>query len=214
MEECPRCFWLHFHGKQRPKKIFPSLPSGMDYILKNHFDKFIDRGELPPSLKECPECSGMRLFDDKDTLSEWRNNFKGISYEDKEGNVLHGAVDNILMKGKRLIVVDYKTRGFPLKVDTHEHYQTQLNMYAFLLKKNGYETEEYAFLLFYIPKEVNDKTGEILFDTKLIKMKTSVSDAEKTWKRALNILNGPCPTTHTGGEEREICEWCKYLGME
>jgi hypothetical protein len=213
MEECPRCFWLHFHDKKRPSGIFPSLPSGMDGILKAHFDKFVDKKQLPPELKENEECKGCKLFDDADLLKEWRNNFKGISYTDKEGNILHGAVDNLLLKGEKIIVLDYKTRGFPLKEDTAEHYQNQLNTYNFLLRKNGYETEDYAFLLFYIPKEVKE-TGEVLFDTKLIKMKINIADAEKTWKRALKLLNGSCPPRHTGGEQREICEWCEYLGME
>ena len=209
MEECPRCFWLHFHDKKRPAGIFPSLPSGMDGILKKHFDKFRDKEQLPPELKECPECKGCKLFDDKETLKEWRNNLKGISYKDKEGNLLHGAVDNILIRGKKLIVLDYKTRGFPLKGDTAEHYQNQLNIYAFLLRKNGYETEDYAFLLFYVPKEVKE-TGEVIFDTQLIKMKIDVSEAEKTWKKALRLLNDNCPTLPKGKE----CEWCEYFGVE
>jgi hypothetical protein len=209
MEECPRCFWLHYHGKKRPSGIFPSLPSGMDGILKKHFDKFRDREQLPPELRENSECKDCKLFDNKELLREWRNNLKGISYTDKEGNVLHGAVDNLLIKGKKIIVLDYKTRGFPLKEDTAEHYQNQLNTYAFLLQKNGYETENYAFLLFYIPREVKE-TGEVIFDTKLIKMKLDIPEAEKVWKRALKLLNGSCPKRH---EEKE-CPWCDLLGEE
>ena len=211
MEECPRCFWLNFHGKKRPSGIFPSLPSGMDGILKTHFDRFMAKGTLPPELKENKECKGMKLFDDADLLKEWRNNFKGISYTDKEGNILHGAVDNLLVKGNKIIVLDYKTRGFPLKEDTAEHYQNQLNIYNFLLRKNGYETEDFAFLLFYYPKEVKE-TGEVIFDTKLVKMKIDISEAEKMWKHAIKLLNGPCPKKHN--EEEEICKWCELLGEE
>ncbi len=41
MQDCPRCFWLTQHKVwKRPAGIFPSLPSGMDRILKIHFDKF------------------------------------------------------------------------------------------------------------------------------------------------------------------------------
>ena len=51
MKECPRCFWLHQHKVwSRPSGIFPSLPNGMDKILKVHFDKFRDKGKLPPEL--------------------------------------------------------------------------------------------------------------------------------------------------------------------
>lgn len=52
MEECPRCFWLEKHRVwKRPAGIFPSLPSGMDRILKNHFDKFMARGIMPPEAQ-------------------------------------------------------------------------------------------------------------------------------------------------------------------
>jgi hypothetical protein len=212
MEECPRCFWLHHNkDKKRPAGIFPSLPSGMDSILKTHFDKFMEKNQLPPELRENSECKGCKLFDDKEKLRVWRNNLKGISWTDKEGNLLHGAVDNLLVKGKKIIVLDYKTRGFPLKDDTAEHYQNQLNIYNFLLRKNGYETEDYAFLLFYVPKEVAE-TGEVIFNTHLIKMKTDVDEAEKFWKKALKLLNGPCPKKHE--EETEKCAWCELISIE
>jgi hypothetical protein len=200
MEDCPRCFWLTQHKVwQRPMGIFPSLPSGMDSILKIHFDKFRDKGELPPELCNNGDCKNMRLFDDKDKLKIWRSNLKGISWTDKKGNVLHGAVDNLLIRGKKIIVLDYKTRGFPCKEDTHEHYQNQLDIYNFLLRNNDYETEDYAFLLFYVPKEVLS-TGEVLFDTTLKKMEISVKNAETIFNKAIDLLNSNCPT--------KCCEWC------
>jgi hypothetical protein len=201
MQECPRCFWLAQHKVfTRPAGIFPSLPSGMDSILKIHFDKFMRKGELPPELCKNSECNNMKLFDNEEKLKIWRSNLKGISWTNKEGNILHGAVDNLLIKGKKIIVLDYKTRGFALKDDTAEHYQNQLDIYNFLLRKNGYETEDYAYLLFYVPKEVMS-TGEVLFDTTLKKMKVDVKNAEKVFENAIKLLNSNCPT--------KSCEWCK-----
>jgi len=201
-KECPRCFWLAKHKVwKRPSGIFPSLPSGMDKILKTHFDKFMEQGKMPPELCEKNECQNLKLFDEENLLSLWRNNFKGISWTDKKGNILHGAIDNILVnkKNEKLIVIDYKTRGFPLKEDTHKHYQLQLDIYNFLLKKNDYETEDFAFLLFYVPQKVM-ATGEVLFDTELKKMKCSPTNGEKVWKEALKLLSGKCP--------KKECEWC------
>ncbi|MBS3075861.1 hypothetical protein J4429_05385, partial [Candidatus Pacearchaeota archaeon] len=87
MKECPRCFWLTQHKVwQRPAGIFPSLPSGMDKILKEHFNKFMDRGKLPPELCENGHTKDMSLFNDHALLAIWRSNFKGIKYEDKDGN--------------------------------------------------------------------------------------------------------------------------------
>ncbi|OGJ15550.1 hypothetical protein A3K73_05165 [Candidatus Pacearchaeota archaeon RBG_13_36_9] len=210
MLECPRCFWLHHNkDKKRPEGIFPSLPNGMDIILKKHFDKFMEKGKLPPEIAEEGECVGCKLFEDKKLLDEWRNNRKGIAWADEKGNVLHGAIDNLLVKSGKLIVLDYKTRGFPCKDNTHEHYQLQLDVYAYLLQKNGYKTEDFAFLLFYHPKEVLE-TGEVIFDTTLKKMKIDVNRAEKTWKEALRVLNGKCPKKH----EEKICPWCELLAEE
>ncbi|MEK6915538.1 MAG: PD-(D/E)XK nuclease family protein [Nanoarchaeota archaeon] len=201
MHECKRCFWLAQHGVwKRPAGIFPSLPSGMDGILKTHFDKFMMKGILPPELCDNSHCENMKLFNDLELLKIWRSNFNGIQWTDSKGNVLRGAVDNLLMNSKKLIVLDYKTRGFALKDDTHEHYQDQMDIYNFLLRKNGRDTEDYAYLLFYHPKEVM-QTGEVVFNTDLKKIKVDVKNAEKIFKKALKVLNSNCP--------KKSCEWCE-----
>jgi hypothetical protein len=208
MLECPRCFWLQFNeGKKRPESIFPSLPSGMDAILKKHFDNFAKIGKLPPELCDNKDCKELKLFDDFYQLKIWRSNLKGIVIEDEDGNILHGAIDSLLIKGKdkdkKFIVLDFKTRGFPIKDDTHEHYIDQLNIYNFLLRENKYGTEDYSYLLFYHPKEVLE-TGEVVFNTDLVKVKTSAEHGEKIWKDALKLLEGECPKKN--GE----CEWCEW----
>ncbi|MBI2499240.1 PD-(D/E)XK nuclease family protein [Candidatus Woesearchaeota archaeon] len=204
MLECPRCFWLQIVKKiKRPESIFPSLPSGMDKILKEHFDRFMEKNELPPEIKE--HVKDCKLFNDKEKLKIWRNNLKGIEYKDEENDILlHGAVDNLLVKGKKLIVLDYKTRGFPLKEDTHEHYQVQLDLYNFLLRKNNYETEDYSYLLFYYPNKVLE-TGEVIFDTRLIKMKTSSLDGEKIFKEAVRVIKNNMP------EAGKECGFCRRI---
>src|SRR3989344_2265191 len=202
MLECPRCFYLQIvKGIKRPETVFPSLPSGMDKILKEHFDRFMKKNELPLEIRE--ECKEYSLFNDKNLLDLWRNNRKGLEYKDPEsGILLHGAIDNLLVKDGKLVVLDYKTRGFPLKEDTHEHYQTQMDLYNFLLRKNGYKTEDYTYLLFYYPKEVLE-TGEVIFDTKLIKIKTSAENGEKIFKKAVDVINGEEPKPSEG------CGFCK-----
>ena len=178
MQECPRCFWLTQHKVwKRPTSIFPTLPSGMDLILKKHFDKFCEKGLLPPELCNNGHCTNLKLFQNPELMKTWRNNLRGIRFEDKDGNILFGAIDNIMVNGKKLIVLDYKTRGFPCKDDTHCHYQNQINIYNFLLRKNGYEIEDFSFLLFYIPREVLS-TGEVIFDTELKRMEVDLESAE------------------------------------
>jgi hypothetical protein len=205
-KDCPRCFYLHLiKNIKRPQGIFPSLPGGMDKILKEHFDRFMEKGELPPELRE-GECAKnkCKLYNDKENLKIWRNNFKGIQYLHKKSNILvRGAIDNLLEKDGKLIVLDYKTRGYPLKEDTHEHYITQMDIYNFLLRKNGYKTEDYTYLLFYYPNKVTE-TGEVIFDTKLIKIETSVKRAEKIINDAIDVL-----TSKRIPKASEGCEYCK-----
>ena len=148
MQECPRCFWLHQHKVwRRPTGPFPSLPAGMDRILKKHFENFARKGNLPPELCNRGECVGLKLFDDFKKLEDWQNNRKGIKWENKDGNVLKGAVDYLLVvtaKGT-IVVIDYKTRGYAVKEETPKMYQLQLDTYNYLLRKNGYKTDDYAF---------------------------------------------------------------------
>ena len=173
----------------------------MDKILKEHFDRFMLKEELPPELKNT-ELSNCKLFNNQELLKEWRNNLKGIKWEDNNGNLLFGAVDNLLIMRKKLIVLDYKTRGYALKIDTPDSYQLQLDVYNLLLRKNNYETEDYAFLLFYIPKEVME-SGEVIFDTELVKRKINVKNAENLFKKAIKLLNEECP--------KKTCEWCEKV---
>ena len=156
-------------------------------------------GELPPELKDL---SGYKLFDDEELLKVWRNNFKGIQYE-KGDYLFRGAVDNILVKDDVLVVLDYKTRGYPVKEDTHEHYIQQMEIYNYLLRKNNYKTKDYTYLLFYHPLKVLEN-GCVDFHAELIKIKTDVKKAEAVFKRAIKILEGDAPTPSEG------CEYCAY----
>ena len=204
-ENCPRCFWLQIKRKtSRPSMGFPTLPSGMDRILKIHFDRFRDKGELPPEIKK-EIGDEYKLFNDIKLLEEWRSNFKGVQYMD-EGTaiLLHGAVDNILVKGKKLIVLDYKTRGGAVKEDTVAYSQLQLDLYNFLLRKNNYDTEDYAFLLFYMPKEVKEN-GDIMFNTHLEKVEINVENVERVFNEALGVLESEEPP-----EPSQKCEFCRW----
>ena len=200
MTDCPRCFWLQFKKDiKRPEGIFPSLPSGMDRVLKIHFDSYIEKNQLPPELiKHKVEAN---LFPDIQKLQVWRDYKRGLQWTDEKGNVLKGAIDTILINNNKLIVLDYKTRGYEVKEDTHEHYRDQLDVYNFLLRKNNYETEDYSYLLFYHPDKVVDNV--FLFHTSLVKVNVNIANAENLFKNALALLEGPLPGLSD-------CEYCRY----
>src|SRR3989339_1424535 len=203
LKDCPRCFWLNFNKNiKRPDSIFPSLPSGMDKVLKEHFDRCMKKRELPPELTQLN--GEVKLFDNEELLKVWRSNFKGIQWTDKSGNHIHGAIDNLLQKKNKLIVLDYKTRGFPIKEDTHEHYQDQMDIYNFLLRKNGHETEDYTYLLFYHPSKVHEN-GDVDFHKDLVKIKVNIKNAENIFKKAIEVLEAEIP------EPSEECGFCSWI---
>ncbi len=184
---------------RRPSGAFPSLPAGIDRLLKLYFDRFRINNELPPELKKYN--LSVRLFNNKEKLMLWRNNWKGLRYRD--GNILlSGAIDDILEKDGKLIVLDFKTRGYPIKDDTITRYLNQMNIYNLLLRKNGYDTEDYAYLLFYIPRNITNN-GIIIFDNELVKVKTSVYDAKLLLERAIKVIRGEIPNAS------DSCLFCK-----
>lgn len=119
LKDCPRCFWLQFNkGIKRPDSIFPSLPSGMDRVLKAHFDSFIGSKELPPELK----LSGKyKLFDDAPSLH--------TMYVDKpmRGHGLMQAiarVNRVFKDKKGGLIVDYIGIAYDLKKALAEYTES------------------------------------------------------------------------------------------
>lgn len=78
--ECRRCFWLeHRAGIARPKTPFPTLPSGIDLVLKRRYDQYRAAGTLPPELdghtesKDClPNLNDSPLTSHKEALMATR----------------------------------------------------------------------------------------------------------------------------------------------
>jgi RecB family exonuclease len=199
LEDCPRCFWLdHKKGLKRPNGIFPSLPSGMDRIIKEHFDRCMSRGKLPMEIKDIED---VKLFDDKELLDVWRDNRRGIKYQ-TDKFLLKGAIDCVLQKKDKLIVLDYKTRGYPLKEDTHHHYIDQLTLYNLIFRKNGIDTEDYSYLLFYHPDKVAE--GVFLFHKDIVKVKIDMAHAEELLDHAVKVLEGSMP------KSSDTCVYCRY----
>src|SRR3989344_5822058 len=186
--DCPKCFWLEKNrGIHRPSGAFPSLPSGMDSVLKKYFDKFRAAGTLPPEISGKVEG---KLLDDPKFLREWRINMKGIRWADADLEAeLMGALDDCLVVDDYYVPVDYKTRGWAAKEDSHTYYQNQLNCYTFLLEKNGFKTKNFAYLLFYVePRRVE----------------TDPAEAYKVFKAALKTRRGSQPAVHS------TCQFCSW----
>ena len=52
LQDCPRCFWLHFNKKiKRPSGPMSSIPIKMDSIIKHYFDRYREMEKLPPMIE-------------------------------------------------------------------------------------------------------------------------------------------------------------------
>lgn len=207
MLECPRCLWLQVNdGVKRPRGIFPSLPDGMDNVFKKYFDGYRSRGELPPEVDGRVDGT---LFTDLRQLNSWRDfNFGrgGISATIPEYDmVLSGAIDDLVVAPDgRYVPFDFKTRGYPLKDDTHEHYRTQLDLYGLLFERNNMPIAGYGYLLFFWPASYD--MGSAQFKTELVRMDVSPSRGLATLERVHKIATGEKPIANAA------CEYCAYRG--
>ncbi|MGB9743443.1 MAG: PD-(D/E)XK nuclease family protein [Minisyncoccales bacterium] len=200
--ECPRCLWLFYReGLKRPEGIFPSLPRGMDEIVKDYFDKYRSANKLPPEV--AGKIEG-RLFDDTEKLNQWRNRKNGLAAEFPEFNmILKGLIDDLLITtDNKYIPFDFKTRGFAIKENTHLHYQIQLDLYALLFDKNGLSPANHGYLLFFYP--ISYEKNYTQFETELVKMEVSHKRGYATLKKVYQIITGPLPPP------QPECSYCYY----
>lgn len=203
--ECPRCFWLQLHeGLKRPSGPFPSLPGGMDTVIKRYFDSYRIKGELPPEIRG--KVRG-RLLADRGKLERWRNWREGLSFNDGDA-ILMGALDDCLVEKSGetefYMPLDYKTRGWAPKEDSHSYYQYQLDAYTLLFEKNGFKPAGVAYLVFYHPLEVGER-GLVKFEVEPMEIKTDPGRAYKEFRAAVELLKQPSPPA-----KHSDCEFCGY----
>ena len=202
--ECQKCFWLgQVKGVHRPRGIFPSLPGGMDNLIKKYFDSYRIQGTLPPEI--AGKVDGM-LMADLNLLNQWRSWRTGLVYRDpSSGAVLSGALDDLLVNPAKQVFMpfDYKTRGYALKEDSSSFYQNQLNCYSLMLEANGLKSAGFGYLCYYIPTNVSED-GQVKFEVTVKKMSVSNDDARKVFESAQELINGPMPKSHNA------CEYCSW----
>ncbi|MEK7559767.1 MAG: PD-(D/E)XK nuclease family protein [Patescibacteria group bacterium] len=175
----------------------------MDLVIKKYFDKF--RGKLPPEIEDKVEG---KLLPDLELIEKWRNWRTGLEYVDKKLDAtLFGALDECLVDDEGYYIpLDYKTKGSaPKDGDSEKYYQTQLDTYAFLLNHNGYKARDFAYLVYYFPKEVK-KNGVVEFSVEPIRVSIDLKRAQKTFEDAVLLLQSSIPKTHSS------CEYCLWIG--
>ncbi len=194
--ECRRCFWLHMNQNvKRPRGIFPSLPSGMDLILKDYFNKYRVKGEIPPLI------SG-RV---KGRLADISLN---LNFLDRDNDLkITGRLDDCLVMDSNIYIpLDHKTRG-RLPGDpnySYKYYKRQMDTYALLLKNNGYKTAGFAYIVYYSPAQGELHNG-FPFKTEVHELKTEPGSVHGLYVEARQSLLKPIPASGSG------CEYCQWL---
>jgi hypothetical protein len=194
-QECPRCFWLHINKKvERPRGPFPSLPSGIDRILKSYFETYRRQGVLPPIIQ------GKVLG----TLAE---NELTLGFNDAlTKSRLWGRLDDcLLLPDKRLAPLDHKTRASaPDDVSyTQRYYQFQMDVYTLLLERNGHRTSRSAYVVYYFPVEGTLHDG-FPFQVSIHHIETNPEGAYQVFADGCRCLDGPLP------EPGDACEFCRW----
>ena len=204
--ECPLCFWLDKkQGIKRPQPYPYALNVAVDLLLEEEFDKYRKKEELHPLLvaNNIPA----KLFSNQKLLDEWRNNFKGIRYYDPILDAtLFGAVDDVLeFSDGKLAPLDYKSTGS--KVPTvYDRFQLQMDIYTFLLEKNGYKTVRKGCLAFYVVDKENGFADRLPFKKEIQVIDTDPSYVPGLFEEAVNLLRKEAPPSHSPD-----CQYGRWL---
>lgn len=203
--ECPHCFWLDKNlGIKRPPPYPYALNSAVDALLKEEFDTY-RKNKIPhPLLKE----NGIKahLFSNQKLLNQWRNNLAGIRYFDEELQAtLFGAVDDVLeFEDGKIAPLDYKSTGSSA-ANVYDRFQLQLDTYAFLMEKNGYEVEKKGYLAFYIVDKSKGFIDRLPFRKEIVEVEINPQDVNEIFKDAVVILKKSAPPLH--GQDCQFKKW-------
>ncbi len=194
--ECPRCFWLQLNKKiSRPRGIFPTLPTGMDSVIKQYFNHYRKLGTLPPMIVD--KIRGK--------LAEISLN---LSFIDTERDLkITGRLDECLqLEDDYLVPLDHKTRAsLPDNQGySRNYYQTQMDTYTLLLQKQGYLTRNLAYIVYYSPQPGELHKG-IPFGIEVHQIETNPDRALRLYTLAKTCLDGEIPMAAGG------CDFCRWL---
>ena len=198
-QECPRCFWRHVNQKiERPRGPFPSLPSGIDRVLKGYFETYRQQGCLPPliagkldgTLSTTPLTLG---FNDAHTHAR-----------------LWGKLDDcVILTDQRLAPLDHKTRASaPADLSyTEKYYKFQMDVYTLLLERNGYRTSRTAYVVYYFPVDGVLHRG-FPFEVAVHTIATDPEGAYNIFATACRCLSEPLPAS------AQTCGFCQWAGAQ
>jgi CRISPR/Cas system-associated exonuclease Cas4 (RecB family) len=206
---CPKCFYLDRRlGIGEPPGFPFNLNTAVDTLLKKEFDLHRAKQKAHPLMK----AYGLDAVPfAHEMINEWRENFKGVQYLHEPTNfIVTGAVDDLWQdKNGEIIVVDYKSTSKTSKVtldaDWQDGYKRQMEIYQWLLRKNGLKVSNTGYFVYCNGKTDREAfDGKLEFDIDLLPYTGDDSWIEGKLLEIKKCLDGemPEPTTE--------CDYCNY----
>jgi len=195
--ECPRCFWLQLNKRiERPRGPYPSLPSGLDLVLKRYFDTYRRQGALPPLIGS--KLTGTLM---KDPLT------LGFTDSATDARLWGKLDDSLVLSDGRYAPLDHKTRASaPADTSyTEKYYKFQMDVYSLLLVRNGYPISKTAYVIYYFPLDGKLHEG-FPFGVAIHEVATDPDGAFRVFHKAQQLLAGPLPDS---GEACAFCQWVR-----
>lgn len=210
--DCPRCFYLDRRlGVGRPPGYPFALNSAVDHLLKKEFDIHRANGQPHPLIEKYK----LTLHPAQhEMLNLWRENFQGVQYLHTSTNLLiTGAIDDLWqnMHGD-YVVVDYKSTSkdeeiTTLNKDWQDGYKRQMEIYQWLLRKNGLTVSDTGYFVY-----CNGKTDRKAFDSKLEFDVTLVPYTGKDdWVELVVMAAKKCLDSDKIPDSSPDCDFCSYF---
>ena len=209
---CKRCFYIDRRlGVGQPPGFPFNINSAVDELLKNEFDQYRELGKPHPYM----ESVNRNLIPFKhEKLDEWRENFKGVQFHDKETNfILTGAVDDLWfdLDTEEVIVVDYKatSKNSEVSIDAEwqQGYRRQMDFYQWLLRKNDLNVSDVGYFVY-----CNGDRKKATFDNK-VHFKVSVLEyiGNSSWIENTIVEIKELLDQNSTPEFDEYCTYCSYI---
>jgi len=215
--KCPRCFYISYRLGVHPEHGFPfKLNEAVDKLLKAEFDTY--RKDKKPHPLFIKSKLNLVPYHDQERIDYWRDAFhgKGIQYAIPGTKfVITGGIDDIVEDDKGVLyVVDFKATAQDEEITLDEawkdNYKRQLEVYEWLLRKNGYTVSDTAYF-FYCNGNANAGSfnNALHFDSSLLAYTRERDDAwwDKTVNAACECLQRNKPPKEKGKD----CGTCIYF---
>lgn len=199
LNRCPRCFWLQYRKNIRqPEGIVSRLANRFDIVMKNYFNAFRQRNEIPELVKGKLTGKLENPFQEK-YFTQINKKFG-----------FWGKLDECLLnESGEYIPVDFKTASTdPRNKETLSAYQAQIDDYIYLLEHTGKKPAGYGYLVYIYPDEGSTLHLGFPMIVHVVQIPGDPKNTIGRINKAIEVLEGPMPMP---SPKCVFCNW--YLSL-